>query len=443
MATSDQVLSLFSGAGGLSFGFALAGAKPVAGAEINEDACCTYEANLGTPCHRIDLGKITPTDLRSRLGIVGSPFAIIGGPPCQGFSSAGAKAGDDPRNRLIFNYLHIVEEFQPRWFLFENVEGLLTANGGTSIYSLALAFIKLGYTFRIEKVNFAGFGVPQARKRVVIVGNRLGFEFRFPGYTHSYDAGKHRCATNLQPSPTLSEALNGLDLPVARSAELASYATHAPLNEFDARMRRGNATGRVSHHVRAAVSDRDMQRFSGLRPGQTMKDLPQHLWPKSYRRRAFRRVMDGTPTDRRGGAPAGLKRLRGDLNCLTITSAATQEFVHPTDNRTLTLRECARLQSFEDSFQFSGTTRSAAQQIGNAVPPLAAEVLAKTIVSLDGALGSGQVAPLRSTHARLLGFHLTNSSGMSPALDRTRLLLQSLVNQARVSEREETALAAG
>jgi DNA (cytosine-5)-methyltransferase 1 len=440
MVTSDQVISLFSGAGGLSKGFALAGCKPIAGAEINRDARRTYEANLGIPCHDLDLACVTPTELRAKLGVVGQPFAIIGGPPCQGFSSAGAKTTGDARNRLIFNYLHIVEELRPRWFLFENVEGLLTSNDGTSIYELARTFAQVGYTFRIEKVNFAGFGIPQARKRVVIVGNCLGLEFEFPNYTHSYNAGKHRSGLRLPPSPTLTEALAGFGKPGRSPTTLTQYASREPQSEYDANMRLTNQAGEVSHHFSVELSEQEAQRIAHLRPGQTMKDLPEHLWHTSYRRRAFRRVKDGTPTERRGGAPSGLKRLRGDLNCLTITGAATQEFIHPTEDRALTLRECARIQSFDDAFVFSGGPVSISRQIGNAVPPLAAELLAKMIIKLDGTLGAGKV--VRSHVKRgLLGFHLTNASGMSPALEKTQALLESLMGELSLSTQETLDLA--
>jgi DNA (cytosine-5)-methyltransferase 1 len=439
--TSHQVISLFSGAGGLSKGFALAACKPIAGVELDGDARRTYEENLGVPCHDFDLASVTPAQLRAKLGIAGQPFAIIGGPPCQGFSSAGARASGDARNRLIFNYLHIVEELRPRWFFFENVEGLLTSNDGTSIYGLARTLASIGYTFRIEKVNFAAFGVPQARKRVVIVGNRLGLEFDFPAYTHSYDAGKHRWGARLPASPTLADALAGLGEPARSSTAIAKYASESPQNTYDALMRGANTTAKVSHHYAAALSEQDAQRIAHLGPGQTMKDLPEDLWHDSYRRRAFRRVMDGTPTDRRGGAPSGLKRLRGDLNCLTITGAATQEFVHPTENRTLTLRECARLQSFDDAFCFLGGPVSVARQIGNAVPPLGAEVLAKMIATLDGTLGSGKARRFRARRG-LLGFHLTNATGMSPALAKTYSMLASLMVQPHLQAQEKFDFAA-
>ena len=142
-----------------------------------------------------------------------------------------------------------------------------------------------------------------------------------------------------------------------------------------------------------------------------MRDLPEELWHDSYRRRAFRRVQDGTPTDRRGGAPAGLRRLRGDEPSKAITGAARAEFLHPTEQRCLTLRECARLQSFDDSFRFLGTLSERMQLIGNAVPPLLAQAIASTLAA---ALRTAKVG---EQPGALLSFVPTRSEGMSPALE--------------------------
>jgi DNA (cytosine-5)-methyltransferase 1 len=163
-----------------------------------------------------------------------------------------------------------------------------------------------------------------------------------------------------------------------------------------------------------------------LKPGQTMKDLPPELWHESFRRRANRRVSDGTPTEKRGGAPSGLKRLRGSLQALTITGAASREFIHPRENRPLTIRECARIQSFPDRYQWVGNSASVIQQIGNAVPPLAASTLAQHLLRVEGSFGS-DLAPLGATgKPGLLGFVLTEASGMSPALKTTEALLSGL-----------------
>jgi DNA (cytosine-5)-methyltransferase 1 len=158
-----------------------------------------------------------------------------------------------------------------------------------------------------------------------------------------------------------------------------------------------------------------------------MKDLPTEYWHASFKQRAFRRVMDGTPTEKRGGAPSGIKRLRGELQCLTITGAANREFIHPNEDRPLTIRECARVQSFPDWYEFHGNAQSVMQQIGNAVPPLAAAVFAKHIQTLDGLFGSGMQCSHTLNNSQLLGYKLTDSTGMSEALKKTESLLSKLM----------------
>jgi DNA (cytosine-5)-methyltransferase 1 len=166
---SDCIVSLFSGAGGLSLGFSQAGLKPSLGIDINKDACNTYENNLDVPCHNIDLNALDQTKLLRVLSPYKHTLAVIGGPPCQGFSSVN-KNVLDLRNQLIFNYFTVVEYLKPLWFIFENFEGILTSNNGKSIFELVRQFINLGYSLRLEKVNFAAYGLPQSRKRVIIIG---------------------------------------------------------------------------------------------------------------------------------------------------------------------------------------------------------------------------------------------------------------------------------
>lgn len=422
---TDAVLSLFSGAGGFSYGFSLAGLKPLFGAELNKDACSSYEANVGSTCHNIDLSQISPGFFTEQLNGK-TPFALIGGPPCQGFSTAGSRNAEDPRNRLIFNYLQIVHEVRPRWFIFENVEGLLTSGHGEAVASLIREFLAIGYSVRLEKVNLAGYGVPQTRKRVLIIGNRVGADFRFPEEMYSYDSGKAKKRTDKPFAPTLNEAINGLARPATKRSERVGYIRPQPFSGYDEMMRDGNSCNSVTEHFDNSNTD-DIHRYSFLSCGQTMKDLPEEFWHESFKRRAFRRVMDGTPTEKRGGSPSGIKRLHGELQSLTITGAASREFIHPTENRPLTIRESARIQSFPDRYEFRGNAASVMQQIGNAVPPLAASIFAAHLQQLDGLYGSGLQTLPTVPSPRLLGYKLTESIGMSEALKKTESRLQALL----------------
>jgi DNA (cytosine-5)-methyltransferase 1 len=163
----------------------------------------------------------------------------------------------------------------------------------------------------------------------------------------------------------------------------------------------------------------DLERAKALKPGQTMRDLPTELWHESFTRRAFRRVMDGTPTERRGGPPSGIKRLRAEVPSKTITSGAVAEFLHPFEDRALTLRECALIQTFPNDFVFFGTYNEQALLIGNAVPPAFARILASSMAN------DLLTANVEARSGELLSFVPTVSNGMSPALKQLTERVQS------------------
>ena len=382
--TPPTVVDLFCGAGGLSLGLAEAGFATVSSIDKFPAAVRTYRSMLGDHVRTEVITEATtspPCDV------------IAGGPPCQGFSSAGLRREGDHRNTLVSVFASVIAEAKPKLFIFENVEGFLTSDGGNCVLDLLTPLVASGYRIHLRKVNVANFGVPQHRKRVIAVGG-LGWDPPFPEPTHTaFGApGAALAGQHLPPTPTLSDAIR--DLPPA--------ATNGdpPL---------------VSDHVYRPLRDADLQRAKLMGQGQRMRDLPEELWHDSYRRRAYRRVMDGTPTERRGGAPAGVRRLVADEPCKAITSGARTEFLHPEEHRNLTLRECARVQTFPDSFHFSGSLSERTLLIGNAVPPRFAEVLGNTLFASfnNGDTDAG------TEEGILLSFVPTLSDGMSPALKRT------------------------
>lgn len=372
-------LDLFCGAGGLSSGFDAAGFHCALAIDHNRAAVETHRLNFASPAEQADVTELT--DLPATT-------VIVGGPPCQGFSSAGARASGDARNTLVGWYANTIARLRPAAFVFENVEGFLTAEDGFHIFELLAPLVEAGYCIHLRKINAANFGVPQHRKRVIAIGG-LGWIPSFPEFTHSaYGApGARLAARHLAPTPTLAEALR--DLPPASS----------------------EPPGEPSDHFAPTLVGVDLERAARLKPGETMRDLPPDLWHESYRRRAFRRVIDGTPSEKRGGAPAGLRRLRPDEPSKAITGAARSEFLHPFENRNLTLRECARLQTFQDDFVFGGSIGERQQLIGNAVPPRLAHVLANTLRRDLEAFRDNADLP-----GKLVSFVPTLSTGMSPAL---------------------------
>lgn len=383
-----KAISLFAGAGGCSLGFKNAGVDIIAAFENAEPAIETYNANFGANrCHNVDLETCDFLQLRNELGLqCGELDLIIGGPPCQGFTTAGNRFWDDPRNKLVQNYAQALEMFYPRWFMMENVEGILTTAAGSYIVECVKRMISLGYTVYLKKMYLQEYAVPQRRKRVIIVGNREGKDFVFPEPVERASGAIYK-----KSSFTLREAISDLE--------------SCDMPEID--------------HIRKEETGIQLERIATLQVGQTMKDLPEHLQHDSFKRRASRRVCDGTPTEKRGGAPSGLKRLSYNEPCLTITSAAPSEFVHPTQNRTLTIRECARVQTFPDSFKFFGTNAQKMLQIGNAIPPVFAELMAKQIIRSDANTAKRMLPSLAK-------FDVTKATAKSPALQKTCSMLRVL-----------------
>lgn len=383
-AMSEQnltLIDLFCGAGGLSVGFAQVGFVPVRALDLNPYAIATYNSNIAECALRADLSDAGPH--------LQAAVVMVGGPPCQGFSSAGMRRPTDHRNSLVGYFSAIVAKYRPDAFVFENVEGFLTSSDGDYLFDLLIPLLEVGYRIHLRKINAANYGVPQHRKRVIAIGG-LGWDPTFPEGTHTaFGAPGALLASRNSPlAPTLLDALK----------DLRPASTQPP--------------GVPQGHFYKPLAGIDLQRAKALKPGQTMRDMPPELQHPSYQRRAFRRVMDGTPTERRGGAPAGLRRLRGDEPAKAITSGALSEFLHPIEDRTLTLRECAKLQTFADTFVFAGTQAQQAQLIGDAVPPLLARAIARQLVhDLE------QRKAIENKGA-LLSFVPTLSNGCSPALRR-------------------------
>ncbi|WP_101101410.1 DNA cytosine methyltransferase [Macromonas bipunctata] len=411
---SNTVFSLFSGAGGCSLGFKQAGYSILYANDIDEFAGKSYSDNF--PEAAFDWEDINKLDFKSILLKCrikeGELDILVGGPPCQGFSTAGARFWEDPRNELLKSYVRALGAIKPKWFLMENVEGLLTAKNGKYLFEAAKAFIALGYKIRIEKIYAHEFGVPQRRKRVLIVGNRLGKDFNFPKPAIKLSGKIFR-----NSDVTLAHVIGGLPN-AASSKDIVLPYIAPPEDQFEAYLR--GTSGVIKEHFCPPMSEIQLQRIMALSPGQTMKDMPEHLQHESFKKRANRRVMDGTPTEKRGGSPSGLKRLIINEPCLTITGAATREFIHPTYHRPLTIRECARIQTFPDDFNFHGSASDKIQQIGNAIPPIIAKIFAEHIrddYGFDGNI---------SGDGGLIGYSVTKANAMSPSLKKTCALLDSL-----------------
>ncbi len=419
---NPTAISLFCGAGGCSLGFKQAGYSVLYANDNNSAAVSTYKKNFpDTLCTLEDIDRLDFKQILIDIKLkAGELDILIGGPPCQGFSTAGLRFWDDPRNHLLKSYIRALSTIKPKWFIMENVEGLLTSNKGIYISEAAKAFIELGYLIRVEKVYSQEYGIPQRRKRVIIVGNRFGHNFQMPEATIKISGQIFR-----NSDVTISHAIRGLPTPTASKKDGLSYKS-SPIDDFDSFLR--NGSNKVTEHYYPEINGIQLKRISALKPGQTMKDLPEKLQHESFKKRANRRVADGMPTEKRGGAPSGLKRLYANEPCLTITGASTRELIHPKENRPLTIRESARIQTFPDSFVFHGSASQKIQQIGNAIPPMLARIFAEHIREDYG------FAKINDPKGKLLGYLLTKAGGMSPALKKTDTLLSELLNDKRYKQ---------
>lgn len=415
-----KAISLFCGAGGCSLGFEKAGFEIIYASDFNKSAIDTYKLNFPNTNSEVkDICEQNFTQILADLSLKkGELDILIGGPPCQGFSTAGTRFWDDPRNLLLKEYVRCLEIVRPKWFLMENVEGLLTSNKGQYVFEAAKAFIDLGYSIRIDKVYSQEYGIPQRRKRVLIIGNLGGADFKLPE-TISTATGKIFKNSKF----TLGDALINLPKPSSVENSIQEYEQQIETELFNYYKSPNNF---FSDHYSKSIQGINLKRIKGLKQGQSMKDLPENLQHESFKKRSKRRVKDGTPSEKRGGPPSGLKRLHIDQPSLTITSAATREFIHPIEDRPLTLRESARIQTFPDDFEFKGNQSEKIKQVGNAIPPMLAMIFANHIKNY----GFNQES---ISHGRLLSFNLTKANAMSPALLRTKKLLMSLKEEQQLS----------
>ena len=292
-------ISLFCGAGGCSLGFRQAGCSILYATDKDKAAVTTYKKNFPeTICTQEDIENLDFAQILSELRLkIGELDVLIGGPPCQGFSTAGACFWDDPRNHLLKSYIKALETVKPKWFFMENVEGLLTSNKGIYIFEAVKAFIALGYQIRLEKIYSQEYGIPQRRKRVLIVGNRLGINFKMPEPTIKISGQIFR-----NSDITVNHAIRGLPDAATDKTRILKYSSD-PCDDFEVLLR--GASAGVDDHYFPTLNGIQLERISALQPGQTMKDLPEHLQHESFKKRANRRVADGMPTEKRGGPPSG------------------------------------------------------------------------------------------------------------------------------------------
>lgn len=344
-----KVIDLFAGVGGLSLGFEKAGFDVVIANEYDSPIATAYQYNHKNT--KMIVGDITSIDLNETFGkYVGKIDVIIGGPPCQGFSQKGQrKTINDERNFLFKYYVKVVDLVKPTYFVMENVPNLLTAEKGYFRKELIELFDTIGYKLNMGVLNASDYGVPQNRRRAVIIGKYRNVAPELPKALHK--------------TVTIWDAIS--DLAFLNSGEGTEEQEYkfSPESDYE-KMLRGKCNV-LHNHVATRHSAVALKRLAMIPPNAGKEVLPEDQLTKS--------IYSGTWT-----------RMRKDEVSVTITTRfdtpSSGKFTHPYLNRAITVREAARIQSFPDDFVFIGNKGSQMKQVGNAVPPLLAKAIAQTIM---------------------------------------------------------------
>lgn len=346
---SFDSVDIFSGAGGLSLGAERAGLTIAFAVEKDVHAAQTFQHNH--PLAKIlcdDICDINPLEHVEK-----SPFIVFGGPPCQGFSTSNTKTRslENPNNYLFNQFLRFVEELQPAWFLFENVEGITSFDKGNTVKEIKRLFGELGYSTTESVLYASDYGVPQHRNRFIMVGNRIGADFKFPE-KFNYKVSVSDAIADL---PSLKNGDIIEKLPYSKM--LSQSSTYAKMMRRDAKKSLQNFVSRNQDYV--------IERYKHIGQGQNWKAIPDELM-MNYK-------------DKNNCHSGIYKRLNSEIPSVVISNYRKNMLIHPFEDRGLSVREAARLQSFPDNFVFKGSLSQIQQQIGNAVPPLLAEVIFKAI----------------------------------------------------------------
>lgn len=372
---SPVLVDFFCGAGGLSDGLRQAGFNPLLGVDFDKIALATYRENHpeSATIDR-DIATVKPDEVSRAVG--GRTIDLIaGGPSCQAYSTVGKRIEDDPRNFLFKHFSRLVRELRPKFFLMENVKGLLTFRNGVFKQIIEESFASAGYHVISKVLCAADYGVPQRRHRIVFIGTRLNVPLSFPSPTH----GDSDLLGELKPYVTVEEAIGDLPLLEDRlNEERWTYAS-PPKSEFQKYARHGVRSKFVALHQANGMSDAAREVVSLVKEGQGLRSIAPELLPERFKR--MRKISDGSL---RKDCTTLYHRLARNAPAYTITcyfrNVASGPFVHPTEDRSLSYREAARLMSFQDSYTFCRPMLP--RQIGNAVPPLLAKALGSHIIQL-------------------------------------------------------------
>ncbi len=370
----NHILDLFCGAGGLSLGFEMANFKIELAIELEENYYRAYRRNhsetltLNKDITLLSCKEISDKYLKSK-----EIDGIIGGPPCIGFSTVGNRRPDDPRNTLIFYFIQWVKYFKPIFFVMENVPGILSMGKGKVVENVVNLYKEMGYNCRMEILLAADYGVPQLRERVFFIGtqdesvNSLTIQkTNKNNIAMKSDLGKNTLPSYLTVQDALSDILKIKPLTKQRVENSTIKYNGPPLTQYQEYLRENS--DELYDHFAPNHSEIVERRISHIAQGMNHSSLPNEYQLKGGYPNIYGRLHLDSPAD----------TITGNCGCVS----APGRFIHPTQNRAISIREAARLQSFPDRYKFCGTMRDKYKQVGNAVPPLMAYAVAKSIKNM-------------------------------------------------------------
>jgi len=357
-------IDLFCGAGGLSEGFRQAGFKVLVGTDFDTFAGETFvqthkgAAFIGGPIESIPATRFLKAAKLKR----GELDCLIGGPPCQAYSVYNHKRGfHDKRSHLFKEYLRLVDGLNPQWIVMENVTGILSAGNGRAVRSIIDGLQELGYHTEMRTLKAEEYGVPQERRRVFFIGNRIGAPIVWPEITHG---------PGLLPYVTVWDAIGDLPrLSNGEDPETPQPYRSRPFSDYQKKLRGKQRV--VMNHSAPRLDKINLERMKYIGQGGSWRDLPLRLLPDG-----MKRAKRSDHTKRYGRLSK--KGLASTI--MTKCDLHWGAYIHPDQDRCLTVRDAARLQSFPDSFVFSGPRTEQYIQVGNAVPPLLGKCVAVALL---------------------------------------------------------------
>lgn len=348
-----NIVDLFAGVGGLSYGFSqLEEFQIIMANEIEKDIAQAYMLNHPeVNMINCDINELTEETIKETIGDSVVDI-VVGGPPCQSYSTLGKRQMDDRAN-LFMQYKRVLGILKPKAFVFENVTGILSMDKGNLFRNVQKEFEELGYILKYKVLNAVDYGVPQQRERVILVGFIGENKYEFPEATHG---------NGLKPHVTLKDAIG--DLPSIKSGQCSEVYEKEADNEF-LKWVRSRSGDILTEHFAPKNGEHLIRIMEALGDGQSKDDLPEELRPKSGYGNTYAKLWWNKPAT----------TITRNFAC-----PSSSRCIHPRDSRAMSIREGARLQSFPDDYKFYGSAGMKRLEIGNAVPPLLSVAIAKKML---------------------------------------------------------------